>query len=152
MLVDGQTAKTVVVIGCDHGAYSAKESIKKFLESKKDLEVIDVGCYSEASVDYPDIATLVCTKISGEGKGILLCGSGVGVSMAANKHKGIRAALCHDVTTARLCREHNDANVLCAGARIVGLEVLLDMVRFFLETPFSHEERHVKRINKMNQI
>ncbi len=135
-----------VVIGSDHGGYSLKEVILPLL---KELghEVIDVGCHNEESVDYPGYADLVCEKIDkGESDmGILICGTGIGMSMAANKHKGIRAALCSEHFTAQMSREHNDANVLCLGERVTGPGVAMEIVRTWLNTPFGGG-RHQRRI------
>ena len=140
-----------LVIGCDHGALELKESVKKVLAEFEDIQVEDVGTYTGDSVDYPDIAEEVCGKItSGEAdKGIVLCGTGLGISIAANKIKGIRAALCHDVFSARMSREHNDANVLAMGGRVIGFGPAGEIVRAWVTTDFSHDERHQRRIDKM---
>lgn len=140
-----------LVIGCDHGALELKESVKKVLAEFEDIHVEDVGTYTGDSVDYPDIAEKVCSKItSGEAeKGIVLCGTGLGISIAANKIKGIRAALCHDVFSARMSREHNDANVLAMGGRVIGFGPAGEIVRAWVTTDFSHDERHQRRIDKM---
>ncbi len=140
-----------LVIGCDHGALELKESVKKVLAEFEDIQVEDVGTYTGDSVDYPDIAEKVCSRItSGEAdKGIVLCGTGLGISIAANKIKGIRAALCHDVFSARMSREHNDANVLAMGGRVIGFGPAGEIVRAWVTTDFSHDERHQRRIDKM---
>lgn len=140
-----------LVIGCDHGALELKEAVKKVLAEFNDIQVEDMGTYTEASVDYPDIAEKVCGKITaGEAdRGILLCGTGLGISIAANKVKGIRAALCHDVFSARMSREHNDANVLAMGGRVIGFGPAGEIVRTWVTTEFSHDERHQRRIDKM---
>ena len=140
-----------LVIGCDHGALELKESVKKVLAEFDDIQVEDVGTYTGDSVDYPDIAEKVCSRItSGEAdKGIVLCGTGLGISIAANKIKGIRAALCHDVFSARMSREHNDANVLAMGGRVIGFGPAGEIVRAWVTTDFSHDERHQRRIDKM---
>ena len=140
-----------LVIGCDHGAVELKESVKKVLAEFEDIEVEDVGTYTGESVDYPDIAEKVCGRITaGEAdRGIVLCGTGLGISIAANKIRGIRAALCHDVFSARMSREHNDANVLAIGAGVVGENVALDIVDTFLATKFSEGERHARRVAKI---
>ncbi len=135
----------IIAIGCDHGAYELKETVKKHLESRG-YTCIDHGTYSTESVNYPIYAHAVCQSIQkGEAAlGILLCGTGIGMSLAANKHKGIRAALCSDTFSARLTRNHNDANVLCIGARVVGYGLALDIVDEFLDATFEggrHEER-----------
>ncbi|MCI5124721.1 MAG: ribose 5-phosphate isomerase B, partial [Candidatus Electrothrix sp. AR5] len=111
-------------------------------------EVESVGCHSLESVDYPDFAEKVCTAVRTEASdcGILVCGTGIGMSIAANRHKEIRAALCHEAFTARMSREHNNANVLCLGERVIGSEVALDIVRTWVETAFAGG-RHQKRLD-----
>ena len=135
-----------VAIGSDHGGFSLKEVILPLL---KELghEIQDVGCYDQNSVDYPGFADLVCEKVSNSeaDMGILICGTGIGMSMAANKHKGIRAALCSEHYTACMSREHNDANVLCMGERVTGPGVAMEIVRTWLSTPFG-SGRHQRRI------
>lgn len=135
-----------VAIGSDHGGFSLKEVILPLL---KELghEIQDVGCYDQGSVDYPGFADRVCEKISNAeaDMGILICGTGIGMSMAANKHKGIRAALCSEQYTACMSREHNDANVLCMGERVTGPGVAEEIVRTWLSTPFGGG-RHQRRI------
>ena len=135
-----------VAIGSDHGGFSLKEVILPLL---KELghEIQDVGCYDQESVDYPGFADLVCDKISNAeaDMGILICGTGIGMSMAANKHNGIRAALCSEQYTACMSREHNDANVLCMGERVTGPGVAEEIVRTWLSTPFGGG-RHQRRI------
>ena len=138
-----------IALGCDHGGVALKKEIKQFLVSAG-YEVHDVGCYSEESVDYPELADKVCAEII-EGRsacGILICGTGIGMSIAANRHRQIRAALCHESFTARMSREHNDANVLCLGARVLGVAIALDIVKVWLETKFAGG-RHLRRITMM---
>lgn len=135
-----------IAIGCDHGGISLKEEIVAVL---KDMgqDVDDRGCYSTDSVDYPDFAKAVCSKVQ-DGtcdRGILICGTGIGMSMVANRFEGIRAALCHELFTARMSREHNDANVLCLGARVVGPGLAEEIVRTWVSTEFSGG-RHLRRI------
>lgn len=141
-----------IVIGSDHAAVALKAEIVASLKAAGH-SVEDVGTFTSDSVDYPDIAGQVATAVvSGAGKvGILLCGTGIGVAIAANKYHGIRAATCHDMTTARLSRQHNDANILCLGGRIVGPAVALDVVNCWLATPFDGG-RHERRILKMKAI
>ncbi len=136
-----------IVIGCDHAAFQLKGQIVKAL-TEEGYDVLDVGTYSEESCSYPVIAHGLCTKIqSGERElGILICGTGIGMSLCANKHKGIRAACCSDVFSARLTRNHNDANVLCFGARVVGYGVAMDLVHAFLEAEFEGG-RHAARVD-----
>lgn len=140
-----------IVIGCDHGALELKKEVLKVLAEFKDIETEDVGTFDAESVDYPDIAEKVCGKITkGEAdRGIVLCGTGIGISIAANKIKGIRAALCGDVFSARMSREHNDANVLAMGGRVTGFGPAGEIVRTWVTTEFSHGERHIRRIEKM---
>ncbi len=140
----------MIAIGCDHGGYELKQDIMKFLE-KSGYEYKDFGTYSAESCDYPDYAKQVAHAVAdGEcEKGILICGTGIGVSIAANKVKGIRAALVHDCFSAKATREHNDANVLTMGARVIGPGLAEEIVKIFLETPFSNDERHIRRISKI---
>ena len=136
-----------IVIGCDHAGFQLKNQVIATLKDAG-YDVLDVGTYSEESCSYPAIAHELCTKIqSGERElGILICGTGIGMSLCANKHKGIRAACCSDVFSARLTRNHNDANVLCFGARVVGYGVAMDLVNAFLEAEFEGG-RHAVRVD-----
>ena len=136
-----------IAIGCDHGGIGLKQEIQALL-LEEGHEVDDEGCYSAESVDYPDFANAVCRKvIDGEcERGILVCGTGIGMSMAANRHEQIRAALCHELYTARMSREHNDANVLCLGARVTGPGLAVEIVRTWLSTLFAGG-RHQRRIS-----
>lgn len=140
-----------IAIGSDHGGYELKQEIISLLE-KMYHEINDVGCYSTESVDYPGFADEVCEQIiQGDcAAGILVCGTGIGMSMAANRYRKIRAAVCHDEYTARMSREHNDANVLCIGARVLGLGVVEEMVRVWLETEFT-AGRHQQRIQQFSE-
>lgn len=140
-----------LVVGADHGGYLLKNEIAEYLE-KEGVEVIDVGCFSEDSVDYPDYAHLLCEKIiSGEaGAGILVCGTGIGMAIACNRKKEIRAANCHDVYTAQMSKEHNNANVLTLGARVISEKKALEIVKAWLEAEFTGG-RHIRRIEKFNQ-
>ena len=137
----------MIYIGSDHGGYTLKLEIIEHLR-ERGFEVIDIGCDSEASCDYPIYAKKVTDAIidGSADKGILVCGTGIGMSMAANKVSGIRAALCHDVFSAQATREHNNANILCLGARVVGPGLALMIVDTFLDTAFSNDERHVRRL------
>lgn len=141
-----------IIIGCDHGGFNRKNEIIAHL-TKRGFEVEDAGTYSTDSCNYPDYAKKVCTKIqNGEFPlGILVCGTGIGMSMAANKHNGIRAACCSDTFSARMTRMHNDANVLCLGERVVGTGLALDIVDLFVDTAFEGD-RHVKRVNMLAEI
>jgi len=146
--------KRRLIIGCDHAAIKLKTEIIKYLNGKDGYEIVDVGCDSDKSVDYPDFAEKACLEVLKDQNnlGILMCGTGIGISIAANKVPGIRCALCHDYTTAKLTRDHNNANVLAMGERIVGTEVAKDIVDAFLNTQFSNGENHVRRINKIKDI
>ncbi len=141
-----------VIIGCDHAAFGLKERIKAFLV-QAGLRVEDAGAFSEAPVDYPDVAAHVAGEIlAGRfSRGILLCGTGIGMAMSANRFAGIRAALCHDLFTAILCRQHNNANVLVLGGRIIGEALALAMVKAWLETPFEGG-RHAARLEKLERL
>jgi len=142
-----------LVIGCDQGALELKEHVKEVLKEFSDITVEDVGTYTADSVDYPDIAEKVCEKItSGQAdRGIALCGTGIGISIACNKVKGIRAALCHNVFTARMSRQHNDANVLAMGGRDISFGPATEMVRVWVTEEFLGG-RHERRVNKIMDI
>ncbi|MBR5586547.1 MAG: ribose 5-phosphate isomerase B [Clostridia bacterium] len=142
----------MIAIGCDHGAFALKNAVKKFLE-ERGLEVKDFGIYEEGRVDYPDIAEVVCKSIvSGEcEKGILLCGTGIGISIAANKIKGIRAAVCNEVYCAKMAKCHNNANVITLGGRVVGEDVALEIVSAWLDSEFMGG-RHQQRIDKITNL
>lgn len=142
----------MIAIGSDHGGYAMKEEIKKHLE-KRGIEYKDFGTYSEESTDYPLYAKPVAKAVqSGEcEKGILICGTGVGVSLVANKFKGIRCALCSDCFTAQATREHNDSNIVAFGARVIGAGLAIKIVDTFLDTPFSNDPRHIRRISMIEE-
>ncbi|MCI7334543.1 MAG: ribose 5-phosphate isomerase B [Oscillospiraceae bacterium] len=142
----------MIALGADHGGYLLKEEIKKHLE-KKGIDYIDFGTYSSDSVDYAKIAYKTCKSVtSGEcEKAILCCGTGIGISMAANKVKGIRAACCSDWFSAKYTRLHNDANALCLGGRVVGAGLALEMVDVFLTTEFEGG-RHQRRVDQITAI
>lgn len=142
-----------IAIGCDHGALEYKNMIVKMLENEGH-RVIDHGTYTHNSVDYVDYAHKVCESVQTKEveKGIVLCGTGIGVSIAANKHDGIRCALVSDLFTAKVTREHNDSNVLALGQRVLGEEIAKEIVRTWLHTPFSNDERHLRRIEKISDL
>lgn len=142
----------MIALGCDHGGYLLMQEVKRHLE-KRGFEYRDFGCYSEESADYPEYAKKAARAVaSGECEtGILICGTGIGISIAANKVKGIRAALCHDCFSAEATKEHNNANMLAMGARVIGSGLALKIVDTFLDTPFSNEERHVRRVNMLEE-
>ena len=138
----------MIAIGSDHGGFALKKALMEHLD-KRGLAYKDYGTYSEASCDYPQYAKAVANAIvSGEcERGILICGTGIGVSITANKIPGIRAALCSDCFSAEATRQHNDANILCMGARVVGEGLALKIADTFLDTPFANDERHKRRIS-----
>lgn len=140
----------MIYIANDHGGTALKLEIVSYLE-KLGYEITNLGTDDNSSVDYPDYAKKLCEKVLEDkgSKGILICGTGIGMSMSANKIKGIRCGLCTDVFSAKATREHNDANVLALGARVTGSGLALMIVKEFLETPFSNEERHINRISKI---
>lgn len=140
----------MIAIGSDHAGYSLKQTIIEYLE-QNNLSYKDYGCYSEQSCDYPVYAKKVANAIvNGEcDKGILICGTGIGISIAANKIKGIRAALCHDCFSAQACREHNNANIIAMGSRVIGSGLAVKVVEEFLNAEFSNDKRHIDRINQI---
>ena len=142
-----------IAIGSDHGGYWLKENLKIFLKTLK-IDYKDFGCISEDAVDYPDVAFKVSNEVKNGKyeKGILICGTGVGMSIAANKIKGIRASLCSDVFSAKMTREHNDANILTLGGRVIGSGLAREIVKAWLFSDFSHIKRHINRINKIKKI
>ena len=140
----------MIAIGSDHAGFEMKEALKKHLE-EKGYEVKDFGTDSDQSCDYPEFAKSVshCVADGTAEKGVLICGTGIGMSMAANKVKGIRAAVVGDAFSAQATREHNDANVLCMGARVIDLEKATEFLDIFLSTDFSYGENHIRRIGKL---
>jgi len=139
-----------ITIGSDHGAVALKEEVKMVLHEFEDVRVTDVGTFGTESVDYPDIAEKVCADVvSGKAdRGIVLCGTGIGISIAANKIDGIRAALCGDVYSAIMSRKHNDANVLAMGGRVTGIGPAGEIVRAWVCTEFEGG-RHARRVDKI---
>ena len=143
----------IIAVGCDHAGYELKMQLLPWLVEQKHT-VVDVGTDSNAPVDYPDFARAVgraVTKQAAE-RGLIVCGSGVGACIAANKMKGIRAALCHDTFSARQGVEDDDMNVLCIGARVIGAELAKEVITAFLKARFSHLERHERRVKKILDI
>ncbi len=142
-----------IAVGSDHAGFNLKQEIVDFLR-ELGHEVHDAGTYSTESSDYPDFAAAVGQMVArGEADaGVLICGTGIGMSIAANKVRGVRAAACYDPFTARMAREHNDANVLCLGAWVVGKGLALEIVRTFFATQFSGAERHLRRISKVKAL
>lgn len=143
----------MIAIGADHGGFELKGEIIKYLEAKN-IPYKDFGTYSSESVDYPDIAKAVAYGVLKDGcrLGILICGTGVGISIAANKISGIRAACCSDYFSAKFTRLHNDANILCLGGRVIGAGLAIELVDVFLNTEFEGSERHSKRISKITML
>lgn len=139
-------------IGSDHGGFELKEHIKAFLE-KEGIEVVDYGTYSTDSVDYPDYGKKVAEAVVAKEveRAIVICGTGIGISIACNKVKGIRCALCGDTYSARMSREHNDANILSLGARVIGLDLATEIVAAWIKSEFQ-AGRHEKRVNKISEI
>ena len=142
----------VLAIACDHGGYELKKEIIAHLE-KRGIKYADFGCYSTASVNYPDYAAALCEKIqSGECyRGILVCGTGIGMSIAANKHRGIRVACASDTFSVKYTRLHNDSNVLCLGGRVVGVGLALELCDLFIDTEFEGG-RHQTRVDMISAI
>ena len=143
----------MIAIGCDHGGYELKEKVIHYLEEKK-IPYRDMGCNSRESVDYPVYGHAVAKAVADGSceKGIVICTTGIGISISANKVQGIRCALCSDTLSARMARLHNDANVLAMGAGIIGENLALDIVDTFLNTAFSGEERHQRRIDLIEKL
>lgn len=143
---------TTLLIAADHAGFPLKEALKHHAKSLG-VTFEDLGTHSADSVDYPDFADKVCSRLSGadDDLAILICGSGVGISIAANRYSHIRAALCESVTTARKSREHNHANILCMGAQIVSEHLAVEMVRAFLTATLDQGERHLRRIKKLTE-
>ena len=139
-----------IAIASDHAGVDLKSILKEDLAALG-FEVLDLGTQDEQSVDYPDMADALADAIDGQrvSRGVAICGSGIGISMAANRHRHVRAALCHDTLSAKLAREHNDANVLAMGARLIGTETARDCLRTFLNTPFEGG-RPQRRVDKMS--
>ena len=140
-----------IAIASDHGGLNLKSTLKDVL-SEEGFEVLDLGPNTPDSVDYPDFAYALARAI-GEGRavrGVLICGSGIGISIAANRHSHIRAALVHDALGARLSREHNNANVICFGERTIGPDTAKDCLKVFLNTEFDGGERHKRRVDKLS--
>ena len=142
----------MIAIGSDNGGFELKAKIIEFLK-EKNVEVKDYGCYNTDSIDYPDVAKDVCQAVVKNEceRAILVCGTGIGISIAANKVRGIRAALCHSSFDAKMCRMHNDANVLCLGGRTTGPEIALEIVNSYLSASFEGG-RHAKRVEKIMSL
>jgi ribose 5-phosphate isomerase B len=143
----------MIALASDHGGFELKESVKKHLDERK-IEYKDFGTYGLDSCDYPDFGAAAAKAVAaGEcEKGIVICTTGIGISIVANKIKGVRCALCSEVSTARLTREHNDANVLAMGGGFVGPVLANEIVDTFLDTPFSNLEKHSRRIAKISEL
>jgi len=142
-----------LAIGCDHGGFELKEEILKFIKTVANIQVSDMGPAAKESVDYPDFGAKVSAAVAkgAMDRGILICGTGIGMSIVANRFPNVRAALCHDHFTAQMSREHNDANVLVMGERVIGKGVALEIVKTWLDTQFAGG-RHQKRLDKIQAI
>lgn len=142
----------MLALACDHGGYELKQEIINYLNAQN-IEFIDFGCTSTDAVDYPEYGKKAAHAVAnGEcDKGIIICGTGIGISISANKVPGIRCALCHDCFSAAATREHNNANMLALGARVIGVGHALKVVETFLNTPFSNDERHIRRIEQIEK-
>ena len=142
----------MIYIGCDHGGFALKQEIFKYIKEDLALEIEDLGCHDTSSVDYPDYAEKVCRKVVSENaQGILICGTGIGISIAANKINGIRCALCSEPFSAEMTRKHNNANVLAMGGRTTGPELAKSIVKAFLSTDFEGG-RHQNRLDKISAL
>ena len=142
----------MIYIGCDHGGFALKQEIFKYIKEDLALEIEDLGCHNTSSVDYPDYAEKVCNKVVSENaQGILICGTGIGISIAANKINGIRCALCSEPFSAEMTRKHNNANVLAMGGRTTGPELAKSIVKAFLSTDFEGG-RHQNRLDKISAL
>ena len=141
---------TILAIACDHGGFELKQALIPWLD-ENGYSYLDLGCYHGESCDYPDMAHLVCEAIADgrAGRGLLLCGTGLGMSITTNKHPGIRAACVSDTFSARMARQHNDANVLCIGGRVLGPGLATEILEAFLTTPFEEGGRHTRRVAKI---
>jgi ribose 5-phosphate isomerase B len=140
-----------IILGSDHAGFDLKEECKGFLERSGEHTIIDTGVFSRQSSDYPKIAHKVAQAVSDKeyDRGILICGAGIGMSIVANRYKGVRAALCHNLYTVRMCRLHNDANILVMGGRVIGVGLALEMAELFLETEFEGG-RHKSRLDQID--
>ena len=151
----GEKTKRRLYLGSDHAGFEAKEELQSYLKEKGDFAVVDLGCFSEDPCDYPDIAREVSEKVVEvpDSLGMIFCGTGIGMAMAANRYKGIRAANVYNEHLAEMTRKHNDANILALGARELDVDLMKKIADKFLETPFEKgEERHVRRVKKIDGI
>ena len=141
-----------MIIGSDHAGFELKEDCRTYLKGLQTLGVQDAGVFGKESADYPRVAHAVARAVSSGQypRGLLICGTGLGMSMAANRYPGIRAALCHNIYTARMCRRHNDANILVMGGRVIGVGLALEMLEAFLNTSFEGE-RHQRRLDQFGE-
>ena len=142
-----------IAVVCDGAGYTLKKFVCSYLK-EKNYDVIDLGCYTPEPCDYPIQANKLCDCINNglADFGIGICGTGIGMSIACNKHRGIRACCCSEINSARLSREHNNANVLCFGARIINDNIAVELIEAFLHSTFSKEERHVRRVEQLNML
>jgi ribose 5-phosphate isomerase B len=143
----------MIYIGSDHGGFELKKELIEFIQDGLKFQIKDMGIFTNEAADYPDIAQTVCSEVlKNKGIGILICGTGIGISISANKIAGIRCALCSEEFSARMARLHNDANVIALGGRTLGPELAKSVVNAFLTTEFSNAERHEKRVKKISEI
>lgn len=143
-----------LILGCDHSGYQLKQAVIEHLQQYRDYEIEDVGAYSSDASDYPDFVKKLCQKVL-RGKdiyGIFFCGTGIGPSIAANRILGIRATHCGNTYEARMAKEHNNGNVLCIGERVLGTQLALEIVEMWLKSKFTYEERHVRRLEKIETM
>lgn len=140
-----------VIIGSDHGGYDLKEICKAYLEAREDVQLTDAGVFDRVAADYPRVAHIIARAVAGGeyDRGILICGTGIGMSIAANRHRGVRAAVCDNVYTAKMSRLHNDANILAMGGRVIGSGVACDIMEIFLATGFEGG-RHRQRLDQID--
>lgn len=140
-----------IIIGSDHGGFDLKAACKAHIETSQQWEITDAGVFNTDAADYPKVGHRVAQAVAnGEyERGILICGTGLGMGIVANRYKGVRAGICHNLFTARLSRQHNDANILVMGGRVIGVGIALEMVDLFLETPFDGG-RHELRLNQID--
>ncbi len=145
--------KDIILIGSDHAGFKLKEKIKNYLQKNK-IKFVDFGTFDEKPCDYPDISIKVASEVSKSKnrKGILICGTGTGMVIAANKVRGVRAAMCYDVYSAKMAREHNDANILCLRGRKFSYNKTINVLKIWINTKFSGKSRHKRRINKISKF
>jgi len=152
--MDSNKSKKLIVIGSDHGGFKLKQHLIKYIEAKDELELLDLGTNSFESCDFPDYAERVCLEVlkNEDNRGIIICGSGIGISIAANKVPGIRCALVHDQLTTRLAKEHTNCNVIAMGERIIGTSQAETIVDTFITTEFIRAQNYLRRLEKLTEL